>query len=284
MRDSLKRFISSAVKIAGFFNEDKHCMEGIILLYHSVGDTDKNDYLKLRVDRETFSRQMEYLRKEKYNVITLAQMVNKLNSGKQTQRQKNICITFDDGYADNLTSAAPALKKYGFTATIFITTGYLTGNSKQKKYWEKWEHLTNDNIRELIASGFEVGSHSLSHSVLISLDDINLRREISDSKSVLEKTIKNKTPFLSYPHGSFNKRVENIVREEGYLAACTSITGFNDNKSNLFALKRVEIRGSDSLEDFIDKINGHYNWLGRFQKIKSAINLVDRFDDKDQHA
>ena len=269
MRDYIKRFISSAVKTAECLSADEHCAKGIILLYHSIGAADRSDYLKLRVDNDSFNRQMEYLREKKYNVVPLTELINKLNSGAEMRGQKFISLTFDDGYADNLEFAAPVLKKYGFSAAVFITTGYLDGRGRGDNYWDKWGYLTTENIRELVSFGFEIGSHSCSHRLLISLDDIGLRREISDSKKALEGTAKNKVTLFSYPHGAFNKRVENILKEEGYIAACTSITGFNDDKSNMLELRRIEIRSGDSLRDFINKINGHYNWLGYFQKMRS---------------
>ena len=192
MQDSLKRFISLAVKTAGCLSANEHCLKGIILLYHSIGAAERSDYLKLRVDKDSFNRQMEHLREKKYNVVPLTELISKLNPGTETENKKFIAITFDDGYADNLEFAAPILKKYGFPATIFITTGYLDGGGRQDKYWEKWGYLTTRNIRELLSSGFEVGSHSSSHGMLTSLDDINLRREISDSKKVLEGMADNK--------------------------------------------------------------------------------------------
>lgn len=268
MRDNLKRFISSSVKTIGRFTLDEHCVKGIILLYHSIGAAEGSDYLKLRIDKDSFNRQMEYLYEKKYSVVPLMDLINKLNSRAQTQSQKFITITFDDGYADNLEFAAPVLKKYAFPATIFISTGYLDGGGRRDEYWEKWGYLTTENIRELVSSGFAIGSHSFSHRALISLDDINLRREIADSKKALEGAIKNKVTIFSYPHGAFNKRVKNMLKKEGYIAACTSIAGFNNDKSNMLELKRIEIRTGDSLRDFINKVDGHYNWLGCFQRMR----------------
>ena len=268
MREYLKRSISSTLKIAGCFRVDDNCAKGVILLYHSIGPVDKDDYLKLRVDKDNFNRQMEYLYENKYSVVPLTEMINKLNLGRETENKKFISITFDDGYADNIEFAVPVLKKYGFSATIFITTGYLDEEGRRDKYWDKWGYLTTEDIRRLISSGFEIGSHSLSHGHLTSLDDASIRREISDSKRTLEGLTNNKVTLFSYPHGAFNKRVEDALKGEGYSAACTSITGFNNNKSNVFELKRIEIRGGDSPEDFINKIDGYYNWLGYFQKMR----------------
>ncbi len=158
MRDYLKRFISSVVKISRCLNADEHCVQGVILLYHSIGAADKNDRLKLRIDKDSFDMQMEYLHEKKYSVVPLKELISRLSPGVETENKKFIAITFDDGYTDNLEFAAPVLKKYGFPATVFIATGYLDGQGRQDKYWEEWGYLTPGNIGEIIVSGFEIGS------------------------------------------------------------------------------------------------------------------------------
>jgi peptidoglycan/xylan/chitin deacetylase (PgdA/CDA1 family) len=100
------------------------------------------------------------------------------------------------------------------------------------------------------------------------LNDFTIREETASSKKILENVLQNKVTLFSYPHGMFNERIKKILKEEGYSAACTSITGFNDNKSDLLELKRIEIRSNDSLGDFKNKLRGCYNWLGYFQKMK----------------
>ena len=158
MRDYIKRFISSAVKTAECLSADEHCAKGIILLYHSIGAADRSDYLKLRVDNDSFNRQMEYLREKKYNVVPLTELINKLNSGAEMRGQKFISLTFDDGYADNLEFAAPVLKKYGFSA-VFVKEGvglinvFLANGNFRVIYQLLSEKMTNPVVDGVAKNG-----------------------------------------------------------------------------------------------------------------------------------
>ncbi len=94
-----------------------------ILIYHRVlAQTDPifpNEPTTI-----VFDRQMALL-KSVFNVLPLHDAVTRLNAG--TLPARAACITFDDGYADNLTLATPSLKKHGLHATFFIATAYLNG-------------------------------------------------------------------------------------------------------------------------------------------------------------
>jgi len=260
-----KRFLSSCVKTSRYLGIGKKNSGSIILLYHSIGKEDINDYLKLRINPESFEEQMACLYEKKYKVIPLSELINNL-SNSNSMPLNTVSITFDDGYLDNIDLAVPILKKYEFPATIFITTDYLKGKRNRDNYWEKWEYLTTEKLEKLTSLGVEVGSHSSSHKVLTSLDNGRIRDEISCSKKILEDITQNKINLLSYPHGIFNEKVKKLLYENGYLAACTSVMGFNNERSDLYELKRIEIRSDDSLKDFKDKLEGYYNWLGYFQR------------------
>lgn len=271
--DKLKRL--SAKSLGYLWLSEKH-NSSIILLYHSIGERCNNDYLKLRISPESFEAQMAYLYKKKYEVVPLGELINNLDSTSPLSPPYNggedggtvVSITFDDGYLDNLNLAIPILKKYGFSAALFVATDYLNGKGDKNDYWEKWGYLTPEKLKKLTSMGIEIGSHSCSHKVLISLDNTGMRNEILFSRKILEDITQKKINLFSYPHGIFNEKIKDILIKEGYVAACTSITGFNNSKSDLYELRRIEIRTDDSLEDFKDKLKGYYNWLGYFQRTR----------------
>ena len=72
---------------------------------------------------------------------------------------KTVCITFDDGCETDLLAAAPILKEFGFGATFYITVGFLG----------KPGYLSEAQVRNLSALGFEIGCHSLTHPYLPTL-------------------------------------------------------------------------------------------------------------------
>lgn len=106
-----------------------------ILLYHRVLpelDTMRPGEITAR----GFEWQMSVLQ-EHFNVLPLRQALEYLEHGRLPPR--SVCITFDDGYADNLTVALPILERYGLSATVFVSSGFLSGG-------QMW----NDSILEAL--------------------------------------------------------------------------------------------------------------------------------------
>ena len=94
-----------------------------ILMFHRV--LPNPDPLMPEVpDAREFESQMRVLRRY-FNVLSLKDAVAGLNGGRIAPR--SVCITFDDGYRDNLTVAAPILEKYELPATLFVASGFLDG-------------------------------------------------------------------------------------------------------------------------------------------------------------
>src|SRR3989338_4541729 len=96
-----KRFLSSCVKTSRYLGIGKKNSGSIILLYHSIGKEDINDYLKLRINPESFEEQMACLYEKKYKVIPLSELINNL-SNSNSMPLNTVSITFDDGYLDNI--------------------------------------------------------------------------------------------------------------------------------------------------------------------------------------
>lgn len=121
-----------------------------ILIYHRVlADTDP--IFPNEATTASFEQQMTMLQSV-FNVLPLHEAVTRLKAG--TLPARAACITFDDGYADNLTLATPILKKHGLHATFFIATAYLNGG-----------RMFNDTVIE-----------SIRHSPLrtLNLDELGL--------------------------------------------------------------------------------------------------------------
>lgn len=97
----------------------------IVLMYHSVAGEDLAGYIDPpnRLPPALFERQMAYLARHR-TVVPLSEAIDAIAAGR-TPRAGTVCITFDDGYLDNLTVAAPILAKYRLPATLFLATGYV---------------------------------------------------------------------------------------------------------------------------------------------------------------
>ena len=173
---------------------------------------------------------------------------------------KSIAITFDDGYKDNITEAAAALAARGMTATFFITTSNIDG--KSDKRWVNGDcrkYMSWDDITQLGSMGFEVGSHMIDHVDMSRLADGELFRQLEGSRRrIIEKAgITPKT--CSYPYGGLRDRVIIAAKNAGYIGGCSSLKGLNTSATVNYILKRTEIDGYDTINDFTNKLMGYYD-------------------------
>ena len=223
-----------------------------ILCYHRVNDEEKN-YLTVPV--KNFEEQMQFLSQEGYRTLRLADLirpVSKRLSGEEEFR-KGIVITFDDGFRDNYLCAYPVLKRYGFSAAIFCIAQQIG----------RAGYLEKDQILDMAENGFEFGSHTFSHPDLRKIGGPEKISEIADSRDWLKETLGLQCNFFCYPYGRYDDEAVSLVREAGYFGACSNLPGVNEitGKANPYLLRRTEISGEDSLEDFKKKLAGAFDLL-----------------------
>ncbi|MFH1791407.1 MAG: polysaccharide deacetylase family protein [Candidatus Omnitrophota bacterium] len=220
-----------------------------ILMYHSIDGNEEMS--KLSLCPVGFARQMEFFHKHGYNVISLGEMVDLIKKGRRIP-PKTVTITFDDGFRNNYLCAYPVLKRYGFPATIFVITGHI--GSK--------DYLTWDDIKELQDNNITIGSHTKSHLWLVGMSDEKLRDEIFGSKEVLEKGTGRKIDFFSYPIGAYDERVQAVVKDAGYKAACATNPGPHKRWDDIYALKRVRIsRTANNMFVLWIETSGYYTFI-----------------------
>jgi peptidoglycan/xylan/chitin deacetylase (PgdA/CDA1 family) len=153
-------------------------------------------------------------------------------------------ISVDDGYRSVYNVAYPILKKYGFTATLFIYIDYV-GVSSQAITW--------DQLRELKREGFYIGSHSIAHSDLSKQKKgedskaylARLKREIFRSKQIIDQELDQDTLIFSYPFGRRNETVVSLSRQAGYKIGVTVDRGSNPFFADPFLIKRDQILKRD---------------------------------------
>ena len=221
-----------------------------VLMYHSIDYSEKTT--KLSVSPENFERQMEFLRKSKYNVVGLDKLIPYIKK-KEKIPPKTVAITFDDGYYNNYRYAFPVLKKYNLPATIFVIV-----NKIGKEGWVDWGQL-----KEMADSGIIlIGSHTKSHLWLPSLGQKRLEEELAGSKKILEDRLRLKANLLSYPIGAFDERVKEAAKAAGYILAVTTNPGRFRPADDVYAVKRIKIsRTSDNLFVFWFETSGYYTWI-----------------------
>jgi peptidoglycan/xylan/chitin deacetylase (PgdA/CDA1 family) len=162
---------------------------------------------------------------------------------------RSVMITVDDGWRSNIDIMLPILEKYGFRATIFVTTG--SNAWVFRKFAGLDRSLNADEVQELHRRGVTIGSHTVSHPYLIELSDEEVRQEFIDSKMTLEQWIGAPCRYLSIPGNFYDDRIARIARECGYDAVFTANVGSVSRASDLFDINRLIVEGAFDIKEFV---------------------------------
>jgi peptidoglycan/xylan/chitin deacetylase (PgdA/CDA1 family)/SAM-dependent methyltransferase len=225
-----------------------------ILMYHRIASTGSSTTVRYRVTPESFEEQLSYLRDAGFYSIGLEDWRIAMEARKPLPGRA-VLITFDDGYLDFFTHAWPLLKHYGFSATVFLVADEIgRTNTWDHSYGEEIPLLGWKEIRRLRDEGVEFGSHSVSHRPLTGLSVKEIVREGARSRAILERGLEQSVTAFAYPYGAEDRVIEHLIGACGYiygLSCRPNLSGFHDS---LLALPRIEITGSDTLQDFIAKL------------------------------
>ena len=218
-----------------------------IIMYHHVRYTQKTE--NNSVSPERFEWQMKYLSKNKYKVLSLDELVQGVKAKKRFSR-KSVVITFDDGYDDNYIYALPILKKYHFPVIIFLPSELM--NTPGFLMWGE--------LKQMMANGFDVGSHTMRHAYLPDLKPEDQWKEITGSKESIERNLGIKLKYFCYPSGGFNETIKDMLKKSGYEGACTTNRGAIRFGKDVYQLKRIRLSDSDDNEFKLwAKLFGYYN-------------------------
>jgi len=226
-------FILSIILLfgAGFFYLYHWHYVTPILMYHSVNPQATYEN-RLSVRPDTFERQLRFLKMFRYRVLTLEQVAALLRQGKKVPKH-SVVITFDDGYKDNYTYAFGLLKKYRLPATIFVIIQEV-GRSDRLS----WEEIKRMHLSGLVT----FGSHALGPEPLVNIQsNQEIKRQIFESKKILEQKLGTPVTLFSYPEGRFTPKIRQLVREAGYQAAVATSISKDYPNDDVFALKRIRI-------------------------------------------
>ncbi|HEX3951590.1 MAG TPA: polysaccharide deacetylase family protein [Steroidobacteraceae bacterium] len=231
-----------------------------ILGYHNVAMAPKDAPFKLLyVSPESFERQLWTLRRLGLRGVCTSEGVARLNN---CTSRGCVVFTFDDGYADTLTVAAPLMKRYGFTATCYVVSGAVgTYNSWDAELLrERKPLMRRDQLEQWLAAGMEVGSHSVSHRRLHELTPDMAQYEIAESRTALHKMLGVPIEHFAYPFGHFADMVE-LVRHAGYSSAMTVLPGVARASDDRLRLPRILVNGERGLWKFLLQVATPYERL-----------------------
>ncbi len=254
-KPTIKKVFSSILALIGRVSQRRSIP---VLLYHSVDSSGS----VISITSEEFRAQIEYLNATGYKTISLSNFLEYL-CGDIVPREKMVVLTFDDGFKNNYTEAFPVLRKYGFTATIFLATDYIDRVCS----WEKHDSIARlpllswDEIKEMSDYGIDFESHTCSHPYLSRLSREEMKNELLESKTVIESQLNKQVTFFCHPYGDSSRETQDAVRECGYVGAFGGLDySLRNTIEDVYNLSRVGTQRFTSLEDFKAGLLGTYDF------------------------
>jgi peptidoglycan/xylan/chitin deacetylase (PgdA/CDA1 family) len=228
----------------------------VILMYHIVDEPRAANEVRYCCSPAAFEEQMGHLKRARYEVVPLSSLIDRLGDESRSDRPL-VAVTFDDGFAATYRNALPILERQRIPATMFVVSGRIGGSNDwmQERGFPSRPLVDASEIRKLAAAGIEIGSHTRTHPRLPEIASESQRQELQGSKRDLEDLLGAAVRHLAYPFGRFNQTVQALAEEAGYAAACCTRAGFNREQADRFALRRVEVYGSDPLWKFRQKLS-----------------------------
>jgi peptidoglycan/xylan/chitin deacetylase (PgdA/CDA1 family) len=228
-------YFTTLAPFRALFETGKPC-----LTYHKLGPRPRGVRLKgLYVAAKLFDRQLSELRGVGFSTVSPGKL-----AGTDGNPGKHIALTFDDGYENVLRHGLEPLSRNRFRAIQYLVTDRLGGfNEWDLPDGEAQERLMDTaQVKEWLAAGHEIGSHTLTHPHLTRISPQRAREEIFASRKKLEDLFGVPVRHFCHPYGDWNAAVRDLVVEAGYETACTTEFGVNGAGTSPFELRRITAR------------------------------------------
>lgn len=236
-----------------------------ILMYHSLANPD----FSANLPASKFEADLCFLDEtQSIKIVDLPEVLS-VESGT-----RKVALTFDDGYTNFYSVARPLLKKYNMPATVFLNHDFIGDRNreliKQRHSISSDERIVMSDLEvsELVDDpNIYIGNHTALHSRLATLDRDELRSEILDGKSKLEKEYGISIERFCYPYGNLNDSVVDVVRQS-HNVAVTVVPNTVGPDSSPYMLPRVsgnlpesalrwEMTKASDLAPFVDQRQSH---------------------------
>jgi peptidoglycan/xylan/chitin deacetylase (PgdA/CDA1 family) len=200
-----------------------------------------------------FEEQIIYLCNQGYQTVSMEDLIAS-RERRQSLPQKPLLIILDHGYWSNYFHICPIIKKFGLSATMFVTP-----NPKSEAFAQLEGidlPITNRQIREISGENIAIGSHGMTSNSLANPSEKNLYEELKESKAALESILGQKVDCLAVPQGIFlDRQTQSIIQQVGYKIAIGNRVGTNNIRSNFLNLRKLVVSRDMDLEEFKKFLN-----------------------------
>ena len=212
-------------------------MNALVLTYHAV----EEGPAPLCLDAATFEQHLDAIAETEATTLTVAELATGLR--RRSLPDRSVALTFDDAFATAVEVAAPMLLERGMRATFFCVAGHIGGLNDwptQGSHAPRLPLADADALFTAAASGFEIGSHGMTHAPLDALTDELAEYEVVGSKEALETALDAHVSSFAYPYGAERRVDGGTLVSAYYTAACTTRLGPVARSSSPLALPRVD--------------------------------------------
>ena len=238
------------------------------LFYHRVADEHPNEWT---ISTERFLAQMAWLR-QRFEIISLVEAQRRM--GSQANRTPAVCITFDDGYADNCRAAVPWLIEQKLPFTYFVATRHVLEGRPFEHDLQRGVPLapnTPDQLRQMAAAGVELGAHTRTHANLGAIEDeTQLADEIVGSKRDLEGITGKAVKYFAFPYGlnaNLSEAAFRVAFAAGYWGVCSAYGDYNLPGDDPFHIHRIH--GDPSWARFCNSLTADVRKFRRVERFKA---------------
>jgi len=238
------------------------------LFYHRVADEHPNPWT---ISTERFQAQITWLR-QRYEIISLQEAQQRMGAAN---RKPAVCITFDDGYADNCRTAIPWLLEAGVPFTYFVATSHVAEGRPFEHDVRRGCPLapnTPEQLREMAAAGVELGAHTRNHVDLGAIaDDEQLYSEIVGSKRDLEAMIDSAVRYFAFPYGlrpNLSEAAFQAAFCAGYWGVCSAYGDYNLPGDDPFHIHRIH--ADPSWARFCNRVTADPRKFRRIPRFKAG--------------
>jgi peptidoglycan/xylan/chitin deacetylase (PgdA/CDA1 family) len=206
-----------------------------VLTWHSLDESES----VISTSPSLFAKQVDALIERRVRVVPLPALPY-LHDDEDA-----VAITFDDGFVNFSTVAAPILQGRGLPATVFVVTGLLGSTNT----WDTLSHpqkapklslMDKDQVREVFNAGFEIGGHGVTHRALTGLAQELLDAEVTECARSIEAITGNRPVSFAFPYGACDETSLDFVAQR-FPIACTTTLATIGATTSPHALPRLDM-------------------------------------------
>jgi len=231
---------------------------GLVVTYHAIEAGDS----PLCIEPSLFEEHVETLAAASAAVLTVSELARGARDG--TLPERAVAITFDDAFASVSRAAAPILGRFGYPATVFAVVDHVGGTNDwptQPAHAPRRPLRGAEELRSLVGSGWEIGSHGLSHRPLGETDAAAVRSELRGSRERLAEMTDGAVTSFAFPYGSVPAHAARHLADAGYATGLGARLGRVDDRSDPYLLPRVDAHYLRRTSRLLGAVRGRTTYL-----------------------